>query len=447
MRWRRGRLRTAVALALAAAVAIPVALTGCSASADVAGPRFVTPPLIRYTSVLWPVPLELVGVEPGARLRLVARMTNQRGTWESEATYTVPPTGTLDLATARPQLAGYEQPDSVGLFWSLRGPQLQGEPLVRQWMQETSFVTVTALEGSRTIASRTFGLEGLAATSDPRTVFGHDLAAAEALAGGGTGGGSTPLPRETHEDVPVGRFYDARSIERPRTPAVIVFDDAAPGASADFVAPLLTQLGASVFVVPVSAQADGVHVATAIDSAAVAAILDWLTQRGDVDGRAIFAYGSGASEQLALWMATRFPARVAGVFAAGGATTLLCRTGQVVAPAFEDGVGVPCHVYVARVEKDVVVPLGSIRGPVVLGCSRLDRALPSACAWLDAAAARRGTRAGDVYLREATAAPAMTVPPGLPIAIPDGPAGQATELARIAFWNAVGTILIRAAQL
>ncbi|HEY8282076.1 MAG TPA: acyl-CoA thioesterase/BAAT N-terminal domain-containing protein [Leifsonia sp.] len=447
MRWRRGRLRAALVLALAAAVAVPAALTGCSRAAGDAGPQFVTPPLIRYTSVLWPVPLELVGAEPGARLRLVARMTNERGTWRSEATYTVPATGILDLATARPQLAGYQQPDSVGLFWSLRGPQLQGEPLARQWMQETSYVSVTALEGSRPIASRTFGLEGLAATSAPRTVFGHDLAAAESVAGGGTGGRLAPPPPETHEDVPVGRFYSARSIERPRTPAVIVFDDGSPGASGDFVAPLLTQFGASVFVVPVGAQSDGIHVVTPIDSSAVTAILDWLTQRGDVDGRAIFAYGTGASEQLALWMATRYPGRVAGVFAAGGATTLLCRTRAAVAPVFEDGVSLPCHVHVDRVDEGVVVPLASIRGPVVLGCSRLDRRLPSACGWLDTAAARRGTRAGDVYLREATAAPAITVPPGLPIAIPDGPSGQATEQARVAFWNAVGTILIRAAQI
>jgi hypothetical protein len=83
---------------------------------------------------------------------------------------------------------------------------------------------------------------------------------------------------------------------------------------------------------------------------------------------------------------------------------------------------------------------------VVLACSRLDRVLPSACAWLDAAAGVRGTRAGDLYLREPAAAHAVTVPPGLPIAIPGGASAQATEQARIAFWNAIGTILIRAAQ-
>lgn len=447
MRWRRGRLRAVVASALAAAfvLAVPLALSGCSPAAEVVGPRFVTPPLIRYTSVLWPVPLQLVGVEPGARLRLVARMSNPRGSWQSEATYTVPPTGTLDLATARPQLSRFAQPDSVGLFWSLRGPRLEGQPLVRQWMEETSYVTVTAIDGSRPVASRTFGLAGLAAAADPRTVFTHDLAGAEALANGAAG--SAPPPPETHEDVPVGRFYSARSIERPETPAVVVFDDGSPGASGDFVAPLLTQFGASVFVVPVTAQADGVHVATAIDAGTVSAILDWLAQRGDVDDRSVFAYGTGPSEQLALWMATRFPGRVAGVFAAGGATTPLCRAGQAVASTYDAGAAMPCHEDVSEVVTRDVLPLATIRGPVVLGCSGLDPVLPTACAWLDAAAARRGTRAGDVYLRETAAGQAVTVPPGLPIAIPDGPSAQATESARIAFWNAVGTILIRAARL
>jgi hypothetical protein len=39
----------------------------------------------------------------------------------------------------------------------------------------------------------------------------------------------------------------------------------------------------------------------------------------------------------------------------------------------------------------------------------------------------------------------MTIPPGLPIGLPPGD-GQATQKARIAFWDAVGGVLLRAAR-
>src|SRR6478609_11962145 len=115
------RRAAALVPALAAAVALALAVGGCAQATDrPVGPRFVTPPLIRYSSVLWPVPLELVGAVPGSRLRIEARMSTPRGLWNSSATYTVPASGTLDLAAARPQLSRFAEPDSAGLFWSLR---------------------------------------------------------------------------------------------------------------------------------------------------------------------------------------------------------------------------------------------------------------------------------------------------------------------------------------
>ncbi len=117
-----------------------------------------------------------------------------------------------------------------------------------------------------------------------------------------------------------------------------------------------------------------------------------------------------------------------------------------MAPADEGGIALPCQSDARSANPASVLPVRVVRGPVVLGCSEHDDVLPAACPWLDAAAAVRGTRAGDVYLREPEAAHAVTVPPGLPVAVPDGPSAQPTEKARIAFWNAVGTILIQAAR-
>ncbi|GIT80914.1 hypothetical protein LLS1_25830 [Leifsonia sp. LS1] len=431
---------------MGAVAALALALTGCTAPADgPSGPRFVTPPLVHLTSVLWPIPLELVGVMPGSRLRIAASLTTARGTWRSSATYTTPASGILDLASARPQLAPFEQPDSAGLFWSLDGPDLPGTALATQWMHETLPVTLTAFDADRVVARRTFALQGLADGLRPHTLYTRDF----------TGAGPTPPPHETHEDQPVARFWSATSVERPVTPAVLMFDDPSPGASSDFTAPLLARFGASVLVLPVSAAPDGVRASSVVDSTTVDDALTWLDAQEGIDAAHVFAYGTGVSEPLAAWAATRFPARLHGLFAAAGAPQLLCLPSGRTAPAFEDGAGLPCRVAPGPASAASVFPLDAVTGPVVLACGGRDTLVSSACAGQSALAAARGVRAGDSIQSPALAGHAVTVPPGLPIALPEDGEGtdssgggdpQATEHARVAFWNAVAQIVLRAAR-
>ncbi|CAM5499792.1 acyl-CoA thioesterase/BAAT N-terminal domain-containing protein [Leifsonia shinshuensis] len=432
----RAELRAGLAVTVAAVVALGAALTGCASDGNPVGPRFITPPLIRYSSVLWPVPLELIGAEPGSRLRISATLSSSRGIWRSAASYDVGSDGTVDLARDKPLFAPFGAPDSAGLFWSLRGPSLSPADLAQQWMRDTNAVTLTASDGDRVVARRTFQLEGLGGTLHGRTIYTHDLVPS----------GVAP-PHETHEDQQIGRFYDASSIDRPTGPAVLMFDDPSPGASSDFTAALLTQFGASVFVIPMTSP-DGVHVSTVIDAGTVSAVLDWLDRLAAVDARHVFVYGTGAAEQLAVWAATRFPARLHGLFAGAGPAALLCLAGSSASPVFEGSVGVPC-------ERDpgagttAAPPLSGVNGPVVLTCGAVDRVFPSACDVQRTLGATRTPRAGDKLLADARAAHAVTVPPGLPIALPapgdpSGADGQATEQARIAFWNAVGQLLLRA---
>lgn len=442
---RRRRL-AALTTVVASAAALALAATGCTAATDAAGgPRFVTPPLIHYTSVLWPVPLQLVGAEPGSRLRIAATLTTGHGSWRSSATYTVPAGGVLDLAAARPQLAPFAAPDSAGLFWALDGPELSGDALATQWMHDTLPVTLSAFDADRLVAARTFELQGLADGLAPRTLSTRDFAAA----------GAPSLPRETHEDQPVAQFWSASSVERPITPAVLMFDDPSPGASSAFAAPLLARFGASVLVLPVSSAPDGVRATSVVDSTTVADALAWLAAQQGVDARNVYAYGTGVAEPLALWAATRFPTRLHGVFAAGGAPQLLCLPSGSTAPAFEGGAGLPCRVAPGPVSASSVLPLDRVPGPVVLACGDRDAVLPSACSGQAALSAVRGVRAGDSIQRDERAGHAVTVPPGLPVALPlhhaGEPAGsgadaQSTEQARIAFWNAVAQIVLRAAR-
>jgi pimeloyl-ACP methyl ester carboxylesterase len=438
MRWQRrtGRVAIAVACGLIAALV----LTGCvTRHSGQLGPRFVTPPLIHYTSVLWPVPLQLVGVEPGSRVRLEASLDTEHGRWSSSATYTVPASGTVDLATAKPQLAGFTEPDSAGLFWTLRGPDTDPSDLMQLWMRSTLSVGIEAHENGRVVASREFTLDGLGSDARPVNVSTAETADAAVYAG------ERYPPLFTTGDL-AGTFYSSRSTERPRRPVVLVFDDPAVGASTDYVAPLLTQFGASVFVIPMRRNGVGVYPASVIESTRVAGILDWLAQRPEVDKRSIFTYGTSQSAPFALWAATRFNDRVRGVFAAGGATAMLCLQGAGVPPVFENGARTRCQRSSDRIVASRVLPLQSVTGTVVLACAGRDEVLPNACSWLDAAIRNRGQRAGDTIVRAAESVHAMTVPPGLPIELPEGAAAQATEKARVAFWDAVGGVLLRAAQ-
>lgn len=438
------------AIAALCVLGVVSALTACAnARADrvPAGPHFVTPPLIRYSSVLWPVPLELVGGEPGARLRISASLTTSRGVWRSGATYAVPASGVLDLATARPQLAPFAEPDSAGLFWSLRGPELSPEEAAQQWMRETNPVTLTARDGDRVVASRTFRLQGLAAVLRSRTVSTRDLSFSVA----------ERLPHHTSEDEPVGRFWSASPLERPVSPAVLMFDDPTLGASADFVAPLVAQFGAAVFVLPVSADegsgkpaGEGLRATDVRDAETIGAVLDWLRKRETVDAQKLFVYGTGAAEPLAVWAATRFPSRVHGLFAGSGSPALLCLPAGDPAPIQENGVSLPCQY---RPGINPGLTLASVNGPVVLACGENDTVFPEVCPAQFALAGTHDSgvdHGGDQVIARARAAHAVTVPPGLPLALPSAgdPSGadaQATQRARIAFWNAVGQILLRAA--
>lgn len=430
----RARLAAAVAAALAACALVASALTGCAGSTtDPAGPRFVTPPLVRYSAVLWPVPLQLVGAEPGSHLRLTAHLATSHGAWDSAATYTVPASGTLDLAQARPQLAPYTEPDSAGLFWSLRGPQLGGPEAARQWMRDTIAVTLRASDGDRVVAARRFELVGLAAGLSVRTLYTRDLRPAI----------DPRLPHQTHEDVPLGTFYSAASLERPRTPVVLMFDDPTAGASADYTAPLIAQLGASVLRIPVSASADGIRSTGILSVGTVKSVFDWLDARPDIEQDRVFVYGTGVAEQLAVWAATRFASRVYGLFVASGTPALLCLPAAQVAPAFEDVGATGCLSRAGTVVPSAIPLIDSVPGPVVMACGDRDEVLPSACDWQKALAATRSHRDGDATIHARGAGHAISVPPGLPIALPSA-GGQPTEKARVAFWNAVGRAVLRA---
>ena len=314
---------TAVALLLGA-----LALAGCSGAPQRAqvGPHFVTAPLVYLSTVLWPPPLSLVGLTPGSRIQLAAHVDAPGGRWESDATYTVPGTGIIDLNAVRPQLAPFGSPDSAGLIWSLQGPDLAPDAAARLWTESTIGVHIAALDDGRVVASTVLELAGLGSTMTPINVLADEL------------GGTAANPSTAEDDSIAGAFYRPQGPYRPHAPAVILFDDDATGASRPYVAPLFALFGSGVFVVPVERAADQVHVTSTFDTARLAGIIGWLDNRPDVDPRHIFVYGSSQSEQLALWTAAHFSSRIYGVFGAGGATALLCRSPEGVSMTLDSDI-------------------------------------------------------------------------------------------------------------
>lgn len=427
MRWR------ARSAAVAAVVAV-FGLAGCAPQDTVnAGPHFVTAPLVYLTTVLWPPPLAIVGLTPGTRIELRSTVNQAATLWAASAFYTVPASGQIDLAAARPQLSPFDAPDSAGLVWSLRGPALTETAAADLWTRSMVDVHVAAYDDGRRIASTVLTLAGLGTMTKQRPVLWSELS-------------GTDPPAGLAPDDRAGTFYPPVAPQTDRSPVVVVFDDDYVGASEAFVAPLLALFGAAVFVIPIERDADRIHFRSTVTAASVQGVLEWLATQPNVDARHIFTYGSSQSEQLALWAAGRFPSRIFGAFAAGGSTALLCRAGEPHPSAFDNQAPVPCAAGKSAVDDDAVVSLAGLRGPVVLGCVPRDEVLASACSWQDAAFRVRGVHPGDVAIRADGAAHAITVPPGLPLDLPSPPAAQATEKARVAFWNAVARILLRTAR-
>jgi len=77
-----------------------------------------------------PVSIQLTGLLAEQQVTLCAEMANYLGcTWASQATFVADQHGCVDVADQRPIAGTYEQPDAMGLFWSMtpiRGAEPEG---------------------------------------------------------------------------------------------------------------------------------------------------------------------------------------------------------------------------------------------------------------------------------------------------------------------------------
>ncbi|HEV7185613.1 MAG TPA: acyl-CoA thioesterase/BAAT N-terminal domain-containing protein [Leifsonia sp.] len=402
------------ALAALAAVLLSVGtVSGCAAdSAHALGPRFVVD--ANPTPVWVPLDIRLRSLPPG-QLVTVTATAHVGSVWSSQAVYAVPADGEVDFVTQAPVHAPFTGPDGMGLFWSLSagsGDQAVSDAL---WGESSVTVDLTAAVGARIVARTAVSRIGLTDAVPSRAVF---------------------------DDGVVGSYFEPTVASNRLRPAVLLFDNTDGGdPTGGLIASWLAALGYPTLALSTYGSAGQLRPARTFEAETFLSAVAWLRSQPGVDRTRIFTFGSSRGAQLALWAAATYPGSVHGAIAPGGTTALICNS-PVQSPAVTvGGSWVPCAMGTDRVGSSAMLSLGQIEGPIVLGCAGHDEQLANACDWLAAGKRVRGSRSGDAFVVAPEATHLFYLPPYTPVSLPAGGRAQATEDARVAFWEAVASAL------
>lgn len=409
--------------ALLALLGVVGMLAGCGTASGPAGARFV---VVGTSAVADPVTISVVGLTPGQDVVLAARAETVAGPWTSRAIYSVPASGVVSLATARPLLAPYTKPDPAGLLWSLDGPSLSQLQLDHTWAGGAVRIRLFATQSGEEVAQTTLVREGLGQQSFAREVYAGDVVE---WAGQGAPGGSV-------FDTAIGRYLSPSPPAQPTRPAVIVIDGDTGGASGSFLAGEIAAAGYPAFILPAFGPTDQIPGSAAMTVESFDAAVTWLARQPAVDEKRIFVFGSGRAAPLALWFAVNRSSEVYGAIAASGPAASLCASAGGSPLLIDHGRPVDCEDPGRPIADTTLLPLDRIPGPILLACGTHDELESDACGWQAAAVLVRGPMPGDVVLRAVGAGHSVSTPPLLPLGLSASPpsVAQATEDARAAFW-------------
>jgi dienelactone hydrolase len=224
-----------------------------------------------------PVKIVAQGLEAGQTVDIVAQLPDAAGrVWQSTARCRADGAGTVDLAQCDSQGGTYRGVDAAGLFWSMQPP----------------------------------ADAQVAAFSNPAETWTYNLtvrSAAQALA-------SATLQRSSHSPsvrvvaLPAGLFGAAYASGSPgKHPAVLLLSGSEGGHSLDRYAALLAARGYMTLSLAYFGESTLPKELMSVPIEPVAAGLDWLAQRSDVDSEKIGILGVSKGAELSLLVASMFP--------------------------------------------------------------------------------------------------------------------------------------------
>lgn len=416
--------------------AVRTVVGACAALALVACTPRAEPAIVVEGSAdrfLDPVHVTLTGLAPGQDVEVRSEVRSDL-VWSSRATYTADDEGRVDLDTATPRDAPFDEPDGTGLFWSLApGDADPAAVEADTWFVRAHTVRLTAWVDGEQVASA-------------------DVDRSDAA--------SQVRVEPVEQDGVVGRWavpagWDGAPPGGP-LPAVLVFGGSEGGiTAAESEAALVAYRGYPALAISYfgspgqPATLDEVPVETFLRA------LDWLRAQPGVDPGRVLAYGTSRGGEMALWLAAHRPDLVHGAVAPVGSHALVCSPSSC-GTAWTLG-GEPLPQLRAGSVSDYppgdlpagspLVPVEDIRGPVVLACGGQD-ALWSSCTYaLHASTRLDELRPGDHELvHEEDADHHVASPPMVPWGLDDPTTAQATHRARVAFSAALDDALRRSVR-
>ncbi|HWD77908.1 MAG TPA: acyl-CoA thioesterase/bile acid-CoA:amino acid N-acyltransferase family protein [Kribbella sp.] len=316
---------------------IPLAAAGCLllAGCSSSGTPVVT---VDQASTLadQAVHLKVTGLPAGKPVQVRAEAVDRDGKkWHSEATFTADDHGTVDLDSAKPSSGSYQDPDGMGLFWSMNPPD--GDPDSQSYLPPTEegkpveHVDVLVSRDGKRLASTTLTRHWVSA-------------------------GVTTTTLAMAEDKLTGT-YVAPKPDGSRHPAVLVLGGSEGGIPALSSPALLASHGYPVLALAyfhapgVSAELHDVPLEYFASAAR------WLARQPGVDPARLVVMGASYGSEPALLLADHFPELVAG--------TVLYAPGSYVTGSFPHGGGAAWTYQGKPLPPNDPIPVDGVDGPVL----------------------------------------------------------------------------------
>lgn len=381
-----------------------------------------------------PVHVTLTGLPAGEPVEVSAEVRSDL-TWRSAATYTADDDGRVDLDTATPTDAPFDEPDGTGLFWTLSpGPDaVPARTEADAWFAHEHTVRLTAHVDGEVVAAADVHRGDAASQVRIETVEQEGIVGRWAVP-------ATWAPGPPAEPVP----------------AVLVFGGSEGGiAAAEHAAALVSLRGHPALAISYFGSPGQPPTLDEVPVETFLTALEWLRAQPGVDPGRVLTYGASRGGEMALWLAAHRPDLVHGAVAPVGAHALMCSP-QACGPAWTLGGRPLAYLRVGSVsdyppgelpEGSPLVPVEDIRGPVVLACGGADELWPSCTYALHADARLDALRPRDHRLvDEPDAGHHVAAAPMVPHGLEDPATAQATHRARLAFSAALDDALRRSVR-